>query len=141
MTACCAPGSVDSDTPRPPLVLDVTAEGARGRELAELVPDHRLRDEHRDVLTPIVDGDRVAEHGRHDHRATGPRLDDVLGALVVLSVDLLHQMVVDERTLFQAAWHSSLAPSAASWLCGGGRSFGRCPCAPGECGPRACPTG
>src|SRR3954449_2216060 len=141
MTALCNPGSVDSDTPRPPLVLDVTAEGARGRELAELVADHRLRHEHGHVLAAVVHCDRVAQHGRHDHRATGPRLDDVLGALVVLNVDLLHQMVVDERTLFQAAWHSSLAPSAASWLCGGGRSFGRCPCAPGECGLLAFPPG
>src|SRR3954468_12075540 len=141
MTTLRNPGSVDSDTTRPPLVLDVTAEGAGGRELAELVPDHRLRHEDGHVLAPVVDGDRVAQHCRHDHRATGPRLDDVLGALVVLRVDLLHQVVVDERALFEAAWHVSLAPSAASWLYAGGRSCGRCPCGRDGCGLRACPTG
>src|SRR3954451_16466945 len=121
MTACCTPGSVDSDTPRPPLVLDVTAEGAGQRELAELVPDHRLGDEHRDVLAAVVHRNRVTEHCRDDHRSARPRLDDVLRALVVLPVGLLHKMIVDEGALFEAAWHGSLAPSAASWPCGGGR--------------------
>src|SRR5438270_9545079 len=89
----------------PPLVLDVTAEGARGSELAELVPDHCLRHEHRHVLATVVHGDGVTEHCRHDHRAARPRLDDVLGALVVLSVHLLDQVVVDEGTLLQTPWH------------------------------------
>src|SRR5438105_14748842 len=101
-----------SDTTRPPLVLDVTAERARRRELAELVPDHRLGHEYRDVLAAVMHRERVAEHGRHDHRTPGPRLDDVLGALLVLNVDLLLQVVVDERALLEAAWHCSvlLAP-------------------------------
>ena len=38
----------------------MTAERPRGRELAELVPDHLLGDEHRHVLAPVVDRDRVA---------------------------------------------------------------------------------
>src|SRR5213082_218100 len=75
-----------SDTTRPPLVLDVTAERARRRELAELVPDHRLGHEYWDVLAAVMHRERVAEHGRHDHRTPGPRLDDVLGALLVLNV-------------------------------------------------------
>src|SRR3954468_17624248 len=121
MTTLRNPGSVDSDTTRPPLVLDVTAEGAGRGELAELVPDHRLGPEHGDVLPAGVYPGGVTEHRREDHRSARPRLDDVLGALVVLRVDLLHQMVVNERTLFEAAWHGFLAPSAASWPCGGGR--------------------
>src|SRR3954462_9374013 len=141
MTARCTPGSVDSATTRPPLVLDVTAERAGRRELAELVPDHRLGDEHRDVLAAVVHRKGVTEHCRDDHRSARPRLDDVLRALVVLRVDLLHQMVVDEGALFEAAWHGSLAPSAASWLYAGGRSCGRCPCGRDGCGLRACPTG
>src|SRR5947209_1356382 len=94
-----------SATTCPPLVLDVAAEGPGRRELAELVTHHRLGHEHRDVLAPVVHGDRVAEHRRHDHRAARPRLDDVLGALVVLRVHLLHQVVVDEGTLLQTPWH------------------------------------
>src|ERR1700712_5207542 len=91
--------------PRPAVVLDVTLEGPRRGELAELVPDHALGDEHRDVLAAVVHGDRVPEHVGDDRRATRPGLDHVLAALVVLRVHLLEQVVVDERTLLQTAWH------------------------------------
>jgi hypothetical protein len=60
------------------VVLEVAFEGPGWCELAELVADHVLGDEHRDVLAAVVHGDRVAEHGRHDHRPAGPGLDDVL---------------------------------------------------------------
>src|SRR4029077_5369556 len=57
---------------RPSLFLTaVGAERAGRRELAELVADHRLRDEDRDVFLAVVDGDRVADHLREDRR--GPR--------------------------------------------------------------------
>src|SRR3954468_20519033 len=92
-----------------PVVLDVPAVGAGRCELAQLVADHRVGHEHRDVLAAVVHGDRVADHGRHDHRATGPRLDDVVGALVVLPVHLLHEVAVDEGTLLQAARHVCLS--------------------------------
>src|SRR5215212_8404343 len=39
-------------------VARVAAERPRGRELAELVPDHLLRDEHRHVLAAVVHRDR-----------------------------------------------------------------------------------
>src|SRR3954469_7339729 len=90
-----------------PVVLDVSAVGAGGRELPELVADHRVGHEHGHVLVAVVHGDRVADHGRDDHRATRPGLDDVVGALVVLGVHLLHQVVVHEGTLLQAARHWS----------------------------------
>src|SRR4051794_114802 len=90
---------------RLPVVLDVTPEGARRRELAELVADHRLGDEHRDVGLAVVHRDRVAEHGRDDHRATGPGLDDVLGTGFVLDFHLLDQVVVDEGPLLETARH------------------------------------
>src|SRR5450755_811743 len=88
-----------------PVVPHVAAERTGGRELAELVSDHRFGDEHRHVLTAVVHGDRVAEHRRDDHRAARPRLDDVLSALVVLHVHLLHQVVVDKWALLQATRH------------------------------------
>src|SRR5579875_2925415 len=122
--------ALSSAAPRPAVVLDVTLEGPRRGELAELVPDHALGDEHRDVLAPVVDGDRVPEHVGDDRRAPRPRLDHDLGALVVLVVHLLEQVVVDERALLQTAWHL-LAPSASCWSCDGGRSSGRWPCAGG----------
>src|SRR5258707_10403568 len=48
-----------SATARPPIVLHVTLERAGRAELAQLVADHRLGDEHRDVLAAVVDGDGV----------------------------------------------------------------------------------
>src|SRR5215217_7827735 len=94
--ACArATRSVSSTTPlrsataSPPVVLHVPAERARGGELAQLVADHGLGDEHRHVLAAVVHRDRVAEHRGDDHGPTGPRLDDVLGALLVLAVHLL----------------------------------------------------
>src|SRR5680860_286795 len=53
-----------------PVVLHVSAVGAGRGELAQLVADHRVGHEHRDVLVSVVYGERVADHGRHDHRAT-----------------------------------------------------------------------
>ena len=51
----------------------VTLEDARRRELAELVPDHVLGDEHRDVRLAVVDADRVTDHLRHDRRRAATR--------------------------------------------------------------------
>src|SRR5689334_11476660 len=95
-------------SPAAPVVLDVAAESPRGRELAELVADHRLGDEHRDVLATVVHGDGVTEHRRNDHRPPRPGLDNSLGALLVLHVHLLHQVVVDEGPLLQATRHGRL---------------------------------
>src|SRR5690348_16911372 len=89
----------------PPVVLDVAAERAGRRELAELVTDHRLGDEHRHVLAAVVHGNRVAKHGRNDHRTARPRLDDILGALAVLDFHLLDQVVVHKRALLKATRH------------------------------------
>src|SRR5689334_3397316 len=97
-----AVGASTSATTGPPLVLDVPAERARRGELAELVTHHALGHEDRDVLAAVVHRDGVAEHGRHDHGPTGPGLDDVLGALVVLDVHLLHEVLVDEGPLLHA---------------------------------------
>src|SRR5215208_5936218 len=87
------------------VVFDVTLECAGRGELAELVPDHRLGDEHRDMLAAIVDREGMPDEVGDDGRPTRPGLDDLLGVLLVLDVDLLEQMVIDERTLLQAAWH------------------------------------
>src|SRR6185437_4811115 len=95
-------------SPAAPVILDVTTEGPRGSELAELVAHHRLGDEHRDVLAPVVDGDGVTEHGRNDHGSARPGLNNSLGALFVLNVHLLHQVVVDEGPLLQATRHRRL---------------------------------
>src|SRR5262249_1294638 len=90
------------------VVLDVTAESPRRRELAELVAHHRLGDEHRDVLPAVMHGDRVPQHRRDDHGTPGPGPDDGLRPLLVLHVHLLHQVVVDEGALLKTTRHRAL---------------------------------
>src|ERR1700710_2776439 len=107
-----------SAAPSATVVLDVALEGPRRSELAELVADHRLGDEHRDVLAAVVHGDRVPEHVGDDRRTARPGLDDGLGALVVGDIHLFEQVVIDERALFETAWHllSSLLSSRDWWI-------------------------
>src|SRR3954452_11593219 len=111
MTLCLLLTAPASAAAGLPVVLHVPAVGAGRCELPQLVADHRVGHEDGDVLAAVVYGERVADHGRHDHRTTRPGLDHVVGALVVLRVHLLHQVVVDERTLLQAARHLSLSPA------------------------------
>src|SRR6266550_5973482 len=91
-------------------VVPVCAEHPRRGELAELVPDHGLGDEHRHVLAAVVDGDGVPDHLRHDRGTARPRADDALVAAAVHLPDLLREVNVDERPLLDAPGHA-LAPS------------------------------
>src|SRR5690606_16240507 len=86
----------------------MAAEGAGGRELAQFVADHGLGHEHRNVLAAVVDGNRVTQHGRDDHRPAGPGLDDVLGTGFVLTDHLAKQVLIDEGALLKTAWHLPL---------------------------------
>src|SRR5499427_7104529 len=92
-------------TPAPPVVSDMAAERAGGGELPELVANHRLGDEHRDMFAAVMHRDRVAQHRRDDHGTARPRLDDVPRPLVVLAVHLLDQVVVHKGTLLKATRH------------------------------------
>src|SRR5437588_11010053 len=94
-------------------VMAVRPEHTGGGELAELVPDHRLGDEHRHVLAAVVHGDGVPDHLRHDRGTARPRADHTLVAAAVHLLDLLHQVAVDERPLLDAPGHAS-APSLAA---------------------------
>src|SRR5438445_5039193 len=99
---------------RAPLrVVPVRAEHTRGGDLAELVPDHRLRDQHGHVLAAVVDGDRVPDHLRHDGGAARPRADHALVSAPVHLLDLVHEVLVEERALLDRSGHA-LAPSLSA---------------------------
>src|SRR6185503_9263588 len=81
-------------------IARVAFERARRSELAELVADHVLRDEHGHVLPAVMDGDRETDHVGHDHRAPRPGLDR---PAIVRGGSLRHlveEVDVDERTFF-----------------------------------------
>src|SRR5947199_6076235 len=99
-------------TPTCSRLAGVEAERPGKGELSELVADHGLGDVDRHVLAAVVDGDGVADHVGDDRGAARPRLDDALLVLGVEVVDLLQQVLVDERTLLEAPGHA-LPPSAA----------------------------
>src|SRR5262249_57536311 len=60
------------------LVAAVSVEGARRRELPELVADHVLGHRHWDVLVAVVHAERQADELRQARRAAAPHLDDLL---------------------------------------------------------------
>src|SRR5262245_39374449 len=86
----------------------VALELPRGRELAELVPDHVLRDVDGDELLAVVDGQRVPHHLGEDRRAARPRLDDLAVVGRVHGLDLLDEVLVDEGALLERSCHGYL---------------------------------
>src|SRR5438132_1152039 len=95
-------------------VVAVGPERARDGELAELVADHGLADEHRHVLASVVHGDGVPHHLGDHRRPPRPRLDDPLVAPTVHLDHLGHQVVIDERPLLDRTWHWLASPLSAA---------------------------
>src|SRR5262249_34560092 len=89
-------------------IAGMAVEGAGRRELTQLVPDHVLRDVYWNELAPVVDREGVAHHLRRDGGAPRPGADDALLARIVQRVDLLHQMALDYRPLFD--WPGRASP-------------------------------
>src|SRR6478672_6331099 len=79
--------------------------GARRRELAQLVADHRLRYEHRHVLATVVHRDRVPDELGEDRGGARPGLEHALLLAVVHLLDPLHQLGVAERPLLARPAH------------------------------------
>src|ERR671936_3047534 len=91
----------------------MTAERPGRRELAELVTDHLLGDEHRHVLAAVVHRDRVSDHLREDRRRTRPGADHSLLVRRVHRLDAAHQPLLDERALLARSAHLALFLPAA----------------------------
>src|SRR6516165_4125538 len=100
------------------MAAEMTGRG----ELAELVTDHLLRDEHRHVLAAVVHRDRVPDHVREDRRGARPGADHLLLAALVHRDDARQQALLHEGPLLRAARHLALllpaAPAADDELVG-----------------------
>src|SRR5687767_10488501 len=86
----------------------VRLEGARERELAEVMAHHVLGDVDGDELAAVVHGERVSHELRRDRRAPRPRLEDLLLARAVELFDAPVEFLVDVRPLLERASHPLL---------------------------------
>src|SRR5690348_891191 len=87
----------------------MAVERAGRRELAELVADHLLGDEHRDVLVAVVDTEGQPDELRQDGGPPAPGLDYVVPAGRARGFRLLEQIAVDERAFPDRTRHDVLA--------------------------------
>src|SRR5574343_470253 len=83
----------------------VTLERPGQRKLAELVTDHILGHENRDMLLAIVDRDRQADELGEDRRTTRPGLDRALVIGGANCLDLVDQVRINKRALFERTSH------------------------------------
>src|SRR5262245_5204431 len=83
------------------LLIGVASEHARVAELAELVADHVLGDEHIEECTAVVDLEGVANELRNDGARARPSLDWLPPVGGVEPLDLSVQALNDVRTFFQ----------------------------------------
>src|SRR5579872_3149905 len=112
----CAPASESSrrrgaaglpiSAPPRLLVAGVAVEGARRRELAELVADHVLGHQHRDEFVAVVDAEGQADELREYRRAPRPGADHFVPSRAARLLRLLQEIAVDERAFPNRACHA-----------------------------------
>ena len=71
-----------------------------GHKLGEFATDHILGDVNRDELLSVMHCNGMAHHFRSDRRSARPRLVDLLFVPGIHGEYGLHQVVVNEWTLF-----------------------------------------
>src|SRR5205085_8020662 len=81
------------------LVAGVPVEGPRRRELAELVPDHVLGDQHRDEFVPVIDAEGEPDKLREDRRPARPGADYLIASGAARRLRLFEEIAVDKRPL------------------------------------------
>src|SRR5579859_5671903 len=87
------------------LAAAVAAERPRRRELAELVPDHVLGDEHLRELPAVVNQKRMADEFRHHRAITRPGLQRLVTH--AHPIDLGEESFIDVRAFFLRPAHPS----------------------------------
>ena len=80
-------------------------EGTGRRELTELVADHFFRNGHGDELVTVVDVERQTNELRQDRRTTRPGLDRALVIVCANCLDLVDQVRINKRALFERTSH------------------------------------
>src|SRR5499426_2329026 len=86
----------------------MAVERPRRRELSELVSDHFLGHQHRNVLLAVVDAESQPDELRQDGRAPAPDPDHFVATRRARGLRLLEQITVDERTLPNRTRHDAV---------------------------------
>src|SRR5262245_50023804 len=95
-------------------VSGVATERPGRGEFAELVPDHLLLNEDRNVAATVVHRDRVPDHLGKDRGRARPGPDHLLGAGLVHLLDAAQEPVFHERAFLRRTRHLALLLPAAA---------------------------
>src|SRR5579863_8708506 len=79
-------------------VRRMTVKRTRRRKLAELVTDHLLGDDYRNMLLAVVDAEGQPDELRQDGRAARPNTDHLMPSGCTRGIRLLQQIAVDKWT-------------------------------------------
>src|SRR6516162_1007293 len=94
--------------PPRPLVARMTVKSSGRRELAELVTDHVLGDQHGDEFVAIIDAESKSDELRKDRRSTRPRPDHLIASGPARFLSLLEKVTVDKRPFPNGACQGAL---------------------------------
>src|ERR687887_2596058 len=86
----------------------MAVERPRRCELSELVTDHFLGHQHRNVLLAVVDAESEPDELRQDGRAPAPDPDHLVTAGRARRLRFLEQITVDERTFPNRTRHDAV---------------------------------
>jgi len=82
------------------LIPSVTVKGSGWRKLTEFMPHHILRNKDGNEFLSIVNGKRHPNEFRDNGRPSRPRLDDSSIARILCFEYLLHDVLINEWSLF-----------------------------------------
>src|SRR5882762_9534876 len=86
----------------------MAVERSRRREFSELVTDHFLGHQHRNMLLAVVDAEREPDELRQDGRAPAPDPDHLVAARRARGFRFLEQIAVDERAFSNRTRHDAV---------------------------------
>tara|TARA_Y100001960_G_C13940386_1_gene478725 strand:- start:26 stop:337 length:312 start_codon:yes stop_codon:yes gene_type:complete len=84
----------------------MTAKGSRRRELAQLVPDHILSNEYRDMLLAVMYSDSQTHELGHDHGAAGPSFDRPARTFLLCLRNFGPQRMIHKGSFFYRTRHN-----------------------------------
>src|SRR5215469_13938212 len=92
----------------------MAVEHSRRREFSELMTDHFLGHQHRNVFLAVVDAESEPDELRQDGRAPAPEPDHLVAARRARRLCFLEQIAVDERTFPNRTRHDAVLVSTSS---------------------------